>query len=241
MNLQNGQSIEFLAMLFEPLADVVFCVKNLECVYESVNTAFVIRAGAASRAQMIGRRASDYFSSELAAGYDAQDRDVFREGQAVIDQLEQITNSDGSVGWYLASKFPLKDSVGQIVGLVGISQDLHTPNDSELELSNLTQVVDYIRHNLEQPLRVEQLAGLVNLSVEQLDRRMKKVFRLSTKKYIMKSRLEKASTLLSHSECSLAEIASRSGFSDQSAFTRQFKTSFLVTPATFRNQASQRN
>ncbi len=236
MNHLDASSLGFMETVFEHLADVVFCVKDKEGVYLAVNTAFVVRAGAPSKAEMIGRKASDFFTGELADVYDAQDRDVFVRGLTVVNQLEQITNADGGVGWYLASKFPLHDSNGTVVGLVGISQDLHTPNDSELELSNLTQGVEFIRQNLEQPLRVEQVADLLKLSVEQLDRRMKKVFRLSTKKYIMKARLELAAELLSSSQCSLADIASRCGFTDQSAFTRQFKATFLTTPAAFRNQ-----
>jgi AraC-like DNA-binding protein len=170
----------------------------------------------------------------LAEVYDSQDREVFEKNGPVVDQLEQITNADGSVGWYLASKFPLQNPAGETVGLIGISQDLHTPYDSDWELSQLTLVVDFVKQNLEQPLRIEQLAELVNLSSEQLDRRMKRVFRLSTKKFIMKTRLEKAAALLRHSQCSLAEIAARCGFTDQSALTRQFKSAFLTTPAAFR-------
>jgi AraC-like DNA-binding protein len=77
------------------------------------------------------------------------------------------------------------------------------------------------------------------MSGDQLDRRMKRVFRLSTKKYIMKSRLEKATRLLVHSDQSLVEIASQCGFADQSAFTRHFRAAVQVTPAIYRKQ--QRN
>ncbi|MEZ6096244.1 MAG: AraC family transcriptional regulator [Pirellulaceae bacterium] len=226
--------VDFLESLFEPLADVVFCVKDTNCVYLSVNSAFVARAGVQSKAEMIGKRASDFFSDELAEVYDAQDREVFEKGVTVEDQLELIRNADGSVGWYLASKFPLRDPGGTTIGLVGISQDLHTPSDSDLELSELGQVVEFIKHNLEQPLRIEQIASQFELSTEQLDRRMKRVYRLSTKKYIMKSRLEKAASLLKHSDCSLVEVASRCGF-------RRPKCSDYNSKQRFQNTAAYRN
>ena len=93
--------------------------------------------------------------------------------------------------------------------------------------------------------RVSVAAGAaearVAMSGDQLDRRMKRVFRLSTKKYIMKSRLEKATRLLVHSDQSLVEIASQCGFADQSAFTRHFRAVVQVTPAIYRKQQQKRD
>ena len=86
---------------------------------------------------------------------------------------------------------------------------------------------------------MEDLAGLIGLSTEQLDRRMKRVFRLSPKKYIIKCRLERSAELLTTTEMTLAQIAGACGFSDQSALTRQFRDAFLVTPAAYRSQSGK--
>ena len=66
---------------------------------------------------------------------------------------------------------------------------------------------------------------------------MKRVFRLSTKKYIMKVRLEEAMRRLIQTDQPLVQIADACGFSDQSAFTRQFRAATNQTPAAFRKQA----
>lgn len=225
-----------LAAIFDSLVDVVFCIKDRRGTYLAVNAALVSRIEAGSKEDVIGRRAEDFFPAWMARVYDEQDRQVFEQGRPLIDQLEQITNADGTIGWYLASKFPLLDDAGTVPALVGISQDLHTPSDSDLELANLTQVVSYIKSHLDEQPRTEELAELVGLSAEQLDRRMKRVFRLSTKKFIIKSRLEESARLLGESSFSLSEIALRCGFSDQSAFTRQFRSAFLMTPGEFRGR-----
>lgn len=228
-------SIATLQRIFDSLGDVVFCVKNLDLQYIAVNQAFADRAGARSKQSMLGQTAADFFAPELAAVYQRQDLQLFRTGKPVVDQLEQITNVDGSVGWYLANKYPITNAAGNVSGLVGVSQDLHTPSDSDLALANLERVVHTIKTQLDRPLRVEQLAELAGLSSEQLDRRMKRVFRLSTKKFIMKCRLEHSAELLADSRISLAEVADRCGFADQSALTRQFRSTFLTTPAAYRN------
>jgi len=232
--MERDSQMMLLESLFDTLWDIVFCVKDLDCRYVSVNQAFATRVNAVSKQSMIGRTAADFFRSELALVYEQQDQQLFETGKSVVDQLEQITNSDGSVGWYLANKFPLRDENHVVIGLVGVSQDLHAPNDSELKIANLGRVVEAIKASLAQPMKVEALAQIIGLSPEQLDRRMKKIFRLSTKKFIIKCRLEHSADLLSSTKLSLVEIASHCGFSDQSAFTRQFRATFLTTPANYR-------
>ena len=233
-------SIEFqlslLEQIFDDLGDIVFCVKNVHGTYLSVNLAFVERVNGNDKSELIGRTASQVFSAPLASGFELQDKTVFEAERPIKDQLERITNSDGSIGWYLASKFPFSNSANQVIGLVGISQDLNWPSESNLELANLKSVVEYITDNLDQSLRTEQLANRISLSADQLDRRMKRVFRLSTKKFIMKSRLEKASRQLASTDISVSDIALACGFTDQSALTRQFRTATSDTPANFRKK-----
>lgn len=231
--------LEQLEQIFDTLSDVVCCVKDRQGEYRMVNHAFVARANAKSKNAVVGKRAADIFPLELANEYDAQDQTVFRTERGFHDRLEQITNADGTIGWYLASKFPWRDQQQRLIGLISLSQDLHTPSDSELELSQLNQVVEYIRQHLNEDLSASKLAQSVGLTPFQLDRRMKRVFRLSLKKFIMKSRLEEVSRRLIETDQPLSKIALACGFNDQSALTRQFRATALMPPAAFRQQHRQ--
>ncbi len=233
-------SIDVVEKIFDALGDIVYCVKNRQRKYQSVNQAFAERVNVLDKAEIIGRQAEDFFPRALADIYARQDRVVFEEARAIQDQLERITHRDGSMGWFLANKFPIIGDDGEVVGLIGISQDLHTPGDSDLELANLGSIVEYIRGHLDQTLRVEHLAQRIALSQVQLDRRMKRVFRLSTKKFILKCRLEEATRRLVTTHQPLAEIALACGFSDQSAFTRQFRAATNMTPLMYRKQHAKR-
>ncbi|MFK7768946.1 MAG: helix-turn-helix domain-containing protein [Mariniblastus sp.] len=231
----NSFEVKLIEKVFDSLTDVVFCVKDLGGVYVSVNQAFVDRVNGNDKSDLIGSTASDTFPQPLAAAFEEQDKIVFETGREIQNQLERITNSDGSMGWYLASKFPIVEN-DAVVGLVGLSQDLNWPSDSHLELANLKTIVEHIQQNLDQPLRTEQLASRISLSTLQLDRRMKRVFRLSTKKFIMKCRLEKASRQLELSDMSVSDIALACGFTDQSALTKQFRAATSDTPASWRKK-----
>ncbi|RCS54130.1 AraC family transcriptional regulator [Bremerella cremea] len=220
--------------LFDCLGDVVYCVKDLAGCYTTVNHAFAERVGANDPSEIIGKTASQCFDAELAKLYDDQDRQVVATGQPLRDLLELISHGDGSRGWYLSNKFPLVNDQGVITGVVAVSQDLKQPSDSDLELADLKATLDFIRTNIAQPLKTEELADYVGLSPTQLDRRMRRVFRLSTKKFVMKYRLELASQLLITTQQSLSEIALACGFSDQSAFTRHFGAAANQTPLAYR-------
>ena len=52
---------------------------------------------------------------------------------------------------------------------------------------------------------------------------------------LLRVRIEESMHMLSHGDCTLADIAARCGFYDQSNFTRQFRAATGVTPGTYRS------
>lgn len=220
--------------IFNCLGDVVVCTKDIAGRYLTVNQAFIERCRANDESEILGKTAEEMFQPALAKIYTDQDQRVMRTHRPLRDQLELIEHPDGSIGWYLANKFPVFDRHGVLAGVVGTSQDLKTPSDSDLDLYDLRSTIDYIRSHLDESLRAEDLADRVGLTSTQLDRRMKRIFRLSTKKYIMKCRLELASELLATTDQSLVDISAACGFSDQSAFSRHFRSAASVTPLAYR-------
>ena len=216
------------------LGDVVYCIKDDRGTYQSVNQSFVARVGQQKKADVLGKKAVDIFPSHLARVYEEQDQKVIQSSRPLLDQLELIPRADGGAGWYLSSKFPLTGEDTDVVGILGVSQDLGTPNERDTTLSDLRTAVRYVQEHLDTPLRTEELADHVGLSTAQLDRRMRKVFRLSTKRYVMKCRLDRTTQLLAETDLPLADIALACGFSDQSAMTRQFCVVANETPSRFR-------
>jgi PAS domain S-box-containing protein len=233
-------AVALIEVLFDPLGGVVYCVKDLKGRYVSANSAFAARAGRESKAEVLGKTAMDLFPAYLAREYEAQDRRIIATGDPVLDRLECIRNSDGSIGWYVTNKRPLRDAARRMIGIVSVSQDLDEPAESSLKFSRLAKVAEHIRAYLDEPLRVETLAKLTGLSVTQFERRMRKVFRLSPKQFVIKCRMDEATRLLAETKQSLGEIALACGFNDQSAFSRQFKSAMGTTPGEFRRAGNLR-
>ena len=224
--------------LFEQLIDVIFVAKDLDGRYVEVNSAFVRRTGKASKRDVIGARASDLFIDELAERYEEQDAHVLATGESIRDQLELIRRTNGEHGWYLTTKLPVSSSADQtqLVGVVSISRDLHTPSNERIAIDGLQNVVELVRQRLAQTIRVADMAAAADCSEDQLERRMRKVFGVTATQYVLRVRAETAARLLADTDMPLAEVATACGFYDQSDFTRRFARLTNNTPAQFRGR-----
>lgn len=229
-------SPRFCERLFAHLPDVVFCLKDRERRYQAANAAFAERLGLEDPAALLGRVAEEFFPPALAASYREQDEQVLGSGREISDRLELITNRDGSTGWFLATKVPLHDAAGNVIGLASISRDLRAPSGEDVEFSGLAKVVAHIGSHLDEPLHPGELAEMAALSPNQLDRRMQRVFQLTTAQFVRKARIGRAAELLATTRRPVAEIALACGYGDQSAFTRQFRSAVGLPPAAYRSQ-----
>jgi AraC-like DNA-binding protein len=96
--------------------------------------------------------------------------------------------------------------------------------------------VDAIRRRYaEDGLRLEALARASGLSLDRFERLVKRVFDLTPRQLLAKTRVEAASRLLLGAR-SVAEVAHACGYADHSAFTRQFHAVVGLTPREFRRQ-----
>lgn len=102
-----------------------------------------------------------------------------------------------------------------------------------LSQSSLQQVIAYINAHLDRDLKLVELATIAQLSPYHFLRLFKQSMGTTPHQYILQCRIEKTKQLLRHSTLSLAEIAARVGFSDQSHLTRYFKRVVGVTPKQF--------
>lgn len=220
--------------LFAALPDVVFCIKDLEFRYISANQAFADRLGLAGPSRVLGKTAEAVFPAHLAATYRQQDESLVRTGRDLVDHLELITNRDRSLGWYVTTKVLLRHDDGSPAAIASISRDLLTPGSEALEFAGLARTIDFIHAHLDEPLRPAELAAKAGMSQAQMDRRMRRAFRLTTAHFIRKSRIEHAARLLTETGEPIVDIALASGYADQSSFTRQFHSAVGQPPAAYR-------
>jgi AraC-like DNA-binding protein len=96
-----------------------------------------------------------------------------------------------------------------------------------------------VQANLDEALVLADLATMAGLSPAQLDRRMRRVFQLTTAQFIRKARIGHSVQLLTTTALPVAEIALTCGYGDQTAFTRQFRAMVGMPPAAYREHAKR--
>ena len=223
-----------LRHLFDHLPDVVFFVKDRAGRYLAANRTLAERCGAHDPDKLTGQRVTSVFPEKLAARYAAQDEQVLRTGRPILDRLELHWHRRGREGWCLTTKFPLRDTAGEVTGLIGISRDLRAPGDKDGIPASLTGALEFLEENFGDPLSPSELASRAGLSPVRFARLIKRIFRLSPIQLISQTRLAAAARLLSETGRTVAEIGIDCGFYDHSAFTRAFRSATGVTPSEFR-------
>jgi len=214
--------------IFDALPDTVFFIKDVEGRYTHVNLTLVRRLGMKNRSDLLGRTVTQLFPDQLGSSYKAQDERVLR-GNAIENHLETHLYANRAAGWCLTIKRALYAGK-QVVGLVGISRDLGVPDSQHSSFKRLQHAIDHIQANFYSPLRMQTLADIAGVSIAQLERLFKRVFQLTPQQMLTKTRIEEAMQLLLQTEMTIAEISQACGYSDQSAFARQFKATVGVSP-----------
>ena len=105
------------------------------------------------------------------------------------------------------------------------------------------RVIEYMHDRLDQPVALEELAEVAQLSPFHFNRMFRISMAATPHQYLTKLRIEQAQQLLAEPPVdgrflSLATIALRCGFSNQSHFGRTFKQQVGVTPAKYRKALS---
>ena len=221
--------------LFDALADVAFFIKDRDGRYLSVNNTLVRRCGLRSKRELIGKTALDVHPPALAHSYMAQDRHVIDSGTALAKHLELHLYPTRSRGWCLTHKVPLRDEQGAIVGLAGTSQDLGLADELHPVYRKIAAIAAHIRDNFHTNVCMEELAREAGLSLSRVERLFQRVFHYSPRQLLLQSRLGGAMGMIEADPLqSIAEIAYACGYTDHSAFSRQFKAHTGMTPVQYR-------
>ncbi len=240
---QRPETIEQLlagVVVLLPMLDVIpnaaIFIKDVQARYVIANRTLVQRCGLKQLQPLLGKTSAEVFPAQLGPGYTEQDRRVLQHGLVLEDQLELHLYGSREPGWCLTHKRPLYNRDDEIIGLMGISVDLQSASNTHPAYQRLAAVDDHIRTHFNRSITLDELTRIAGISVAQLERYCKRVFHLTPRQMIHKARLEHAHRLL-HTDMLITDVALQCGYTDHSAFTRQFKTLTGFTPRQYRQAA----
>jgi len=229
-------SLQPIAPLFDAMPGVVFFIKDVRARYVLANQTLAQRCGLKDKRELLGRTAEEVFPASLGPFYTEQDLQVLSDGRPLSDQLELHLYSGRQPGWCLTHKLAVRNGQDEIIGMAGISHDLQAAQSTHPAYEKLAAVDAHIRAHYDRPISLADLTAIAEVSVAQLERQCKRIFQLTPRQMIHKARLGAASQLLI-GDMAITDIALRCGYTDHSAFSRQFKALTGLSPSQYR-QAS---
>jgi PAS domain S-box-containing protein len=116
------QERHLLLALINSVPDMIY-VKDLQNRFVLVNKATLERHGLTGSEQMIGKTDVDLFGE---AGHEWIEREqhLLQSGEPALNYEFATQDKHGKPMWVLISKVPLRDSKGNIVGLIGINRNI---------------------------------------------------------------------------------------------------------------------
>lgn len=103
-----------------------------------------------------------------------------------------------------------------------VESDGYTPH--------IARAIERLRRDFDQPLRMDQLAGDLGMSISSFHHRFKDVTAMSPLQYQKRLRLQEARRLMLNEACDAASAAFRVGYQDASHFSREYKGLFGYPP-----------
>jgi len=225
-----------LQALFDLAPDVAFFVKDSDGRYVTVNQSLLSRHGLRDRSDAIGKRPVDICPGDFGRIPTEQDQRILRTGKPLVEHLELQWYRPREPVWCLTTKLPLRDDAGTTTGIIGFSRDVRTPVQTDDIPLAFAEVIAEFEEDPSMECSPATLAEQSQLSPPQFAKLTRRVFGLTPSQFIVKTRITAGSRWLRDSDQSVAEIAQRCGYHDQSAFTRAFRATTSLTPLEYRRR-----
>jgi PAS domain S-box-containing protein len=143
-------------------------VKDKEGRKIFVNKAELELSGKNSEDEIIGKTDFELYNETDALKFTEEDKFVIEKGKSILNIEDKITKPDGNDIYLLGAKVPLRNSKNEIIGIVGVNNDI-----TERKLNELQNIEKQKRTELQQKILIEtatsafiQSGDIENLSKE---------------------------------------------------------------------------
>jgi AraC-like DNA-binding protein len=234
--LDQVGSVAQLIALFDLMPDVSFFLKDRLGRFMALNLRGCEYCGVKSEREAFGKTDRDFFPRRRAAEYIADDRNVMRTGQPIVNRIEPAPESDASPHLVITNKMPVRDSRGHIIGVVGFSRRVEQVRCAPAAVKSLSAAIEFLHRHFATAISTDELARQAGLSVSQFERTFRKAFGTSPRQYIVRVRIEQSCRQLVETNDTIASISQVCGFFDHAHFTRAFRTQMGQSPSNYRRQ-----
>jgi two-component system cell cycle sensor histidine kinase/response regulator CckA len=148
---------DLLHALMDNIPDTIY-FKDAASRFTRINRAQAQVLGVAPE-EVIGKTDFDFFTVEHARDAYADEQEIVKSGQPLIDKVEKIRRADGQFRWVSATKVPIMDREGRVTGIVGISRDITERRRAEDALRKSETLFHSLIESLPQNIFSKDLEG----------------------------------------------------------------------------------
>ena len=187
-----------------------------------------------------GRRATIHWENQDSFAEEFEDVDLTKS-VFVVDH-NRMTTAGGTSSIDLMLKLIADDHGEDLANAVAdqlIYSSIRTDQDTQrlsvptrigVRHPKLSQVIQMMETNIEEPISPSILARDVGMSTRQLERLFRRYLNRSPKRYYMELRLQKARNLLMQTDMSVINVALACGFASPSHFSKCYRAHYDTTP-----------
>jgi len=143
-----------LQTLIDQVPDYLW-VKDTQSRFIIANFALARDHGFACSADLIGLTDFDLHARDAAALFQLREREILATGEPMIDREEAVVDASGQGKWLSSTKMPLRNSMGEIVGLIGVARDI-TPRKTAEALGRRATELEAMSQQLNAALQRER-------------------------------------------------------------------------------------
>lgn len=164
---------------------------------------------------------------------------AFEELSACYKEIEQMLRQmkEQKNMLYLNIKAKMLELIAVAYKYDLFTRQVREDREESGTVENLKKVLQYIGEHYGSPIRLSELAELVNMNEQYFCRYFKKNIGKTITEYINMIRVEKAATALAETEDKIIDIASACGFDNIGYFIRRFKKEKDMTPSEYRKKS----
>lgn len=229
----SASAFNALRGLFDTLPDVQAWIKDAQRRYLWANRAFLLNYGMHELAEVLGKTDDDLSPAHLAAHFREGDEAVLA-GQSVQGRLELVGRFDHTAAWCFTTKLPVRDAKGRAVGTAGVTRTLDAAQIDQRKDIRLGVIISLMTRRMHEPVENAEMARTAGMSARAFERAFSREYGLPPQQYLRRLRIQTACRRLVDTRESIAEIALRCGFADQSHLTREFRRVTGMTPGIYR-------
>ena len=149
---------DLLQIFLDNIPDTVY-FKDVELRFVRINQAQARFLGIDNPEIAIGKTDLDFQNSELAQEFSTEEKQIIETGQSILNRIEFNPTHGGKPRWLSATKVPVRNTAGHVIGTIGISRDVTEQKESQEKLQKIFLQQAAILNNIPDMAWLKDKAG----------------------------------------------------------------------------------